>query len=218
MKKFLFACVVMLAGATCQAALFSGPSGFTTPAASQLGPLTNNLTLTDNANGFVVAGQVIINVPPTPIAGTLATWTVDRPLDPTYGAGSLITTTVLSGFSQPPIGAVGNTSGAVDSVFTNFPGSSISLIPMSLVSGIDSPPWISLTVNSTPFAYVSGGANFLRQVFQLDGIYLGGPGGNWIVDVPVRTTATVVPEPSTFALLGVALVSMFGYRLRRRLA
>ena len=40
MKKFLFACVVMLAGATCQSALFSGPSGFTTPAASQLGPLT----------------------------------------------------------------------------------------------------------------------------------------------------------------------------------
>jgi len=220
MKKILFAFVVLLAGTTCQAALFSGPSAFSSLPTSQLGGVTNNLTLTDTANGFFVAGQVIINVPPTPIAGTLANWTVDRPLDPTYGSGSLITTTVLDGFSQPPAGAAGNTSGFVESIFTNYLGTptSLSFIPTSLVAGVDAPPWISLTVNSTPFAYTSGGVNFLRQVFQLDGIYLGGPGGNWIVDVPVYTTATVVPEPSTFALLGFALVGGLGYRLRRRFA
>jgi len=220
MKRIFLALAILLAGTTCQAALFLGPSAFSSPPTSQMGTVTNNLVLTDNANGFVVSGQLIVNIPSTSIAGTLATWTVDRPLDPAYGSGTLTTTTVLSGFSQPPAGTAGNTNGFVESIFTNYLGTptSLSLIPTSLVAGVDSPPWISLSVTSTPFSYTSGGTNFLRQLFQLDGIYLGGPGGNWIVDVPVRTTANVVPEPSTFAMLGTACVALLGYRLRRRLA
>jgi hypothetical protein len=219
-KKILCAFVVMLIGGTCHAALFSGPSAFTTGPTTQLGALFNFLTLTDNGSGFVVSGQVIIAVPPGPIAGTLVSWTVDRPLDPTFGTGSLITTTALSGFSQPPVGSIGSTNGFAESLFTN-PGLSIvslSQIPISLVAGLDVPPWNNLVVNSTLFSYTSGGVNFLRQQFDLDGIQLSGPGGNWIVDVPLVTHVTVVPEPSTFALLGLALVSLAGYRFGKRLA
>ncbi len=217
MKRVLCAMVALwMLGSAAQAALFSGPSGFSSPPSSQLGLVTNNLTLTDNGSGFVVSGQVIIAIPAAPVSGTLVTWTVDRPLDPTFGTGTLTTTTQLTGFSQPPVGAAGNTSGLTRSEFTNFPGVSQSLIPLSLVVGVDSPPWISLSATSAPFSYTSGGTNFLRQVFQLDGIYNGGPGGNWIVDVPLRTIATVVPEPSTFVLFAVALVGLVGRARRRR--
>lgn len=218
-KKILCAIAVLLVGSTCHAALFSGPSSFTAGPVTQLGALTNNLTLTDNANGFVVSGQVIINVSPSPIAGTLVSWTVDRPLDATYGSASLMTTTILDGFSQPPIGAVGTTNGLVDSYFTNFPVSSLSLIPVSLPAGAAT--WNNLVVNSSTFSYTSGGANFLRQQFFLDGIYNGGPGGNWIVDVPVATFAFVVPEPPTAVLLGLGFAvavlwrPVRGTRLRR---
>src|SRR4051794_14582690 len=111
MKKTVAVLFILCIAGTCEAALFSGPSSFTAGPTTQLGALKNNLVLTDNANGFVVSGQVLITVPPGNVAGTLVSWTVDRPLDATYGTGSLNTTTVLSGFSQPPVGTIGTTSG-----------------------------------------------------------------------------------------------------------
>lgn len=207
--------LLLLAGSACQAAgLFSGSSFFNTFPTSQLGTVTNNLVLTDNVNGFVVSGQVLINVPAAPVSGTLAFWVVDRPLDPSYGTGSLVTTTVLNGFSAPPPGSIGNTSGNVRSGFTNFPGVSQSLIPMTLLGGVDTPPWISLSATSSTFTYTSGGVNFLRQIFDLDGIYFGGPGGTWTVDVPVSTFAfSVVPEPTWLLLPSLAFA---GLLIRRR--
>lgn len=214
--RVLTALAWLLTAATTQAALFSGPSAFSTLPFTQLGPLTNNLTLTDTANGFVVTGQVIIAVPPTntPIGGTLASWIVDRPLDPNYGNGNLITTTVLDGFSTPPVGLVGNTSGIVESFFTNYPITSQSFIPITLPSGAAT--WTNISVNSSTFAYTSGGVNFLRQRFDVDGVYLNGPGGNWVVDVPVTTTATVIPEPSSLVLAGFGLAALAAWARRRR--
>ena len=213
-KRILCATAILfVAAATSEAALFSGPSTFSSPAVSQLGPVTDNLVLTDTANGFFVSGQVIVAVPPGGIAGTLVTWTVDRPLDPTYGAASLITTTVLDGFAAPPVGSFGPTSGFVQSYFTNFQIPSTSSIPITLVNG--AAVWSNIIVNSSTFAYTSGGVNFLRQRFDLDGVQISGPGGNWVIDVPVTTTAEVVPEPSSIVLAGLGVVGLLAWGRRR---
>jgi hypothetical protein len=52
---------------------------------------------------------------------------------------------------------------------------------------------------------------YVRQVFDLDGVVLTGPGGNWIVDFPVSTFVDV-PEPMTMSLLATGLA----VTLRRR--
>ena len=70
-NKSLLSIALCLVASTAQAQ-FTGSSFFNAFPTSQLGGVTNNLTLTDTANGFVVTGQVIVNVPSTssPIALT----------------------------------------------------------------------------------------------------------------------------------------------------
>jgi hypothetical protein len=164
--------------------------------------------ITNTANGFVVSGSVVVTLPPTvtPHSGTLVTWIVDRPLDPAYGSGTLTTTTIMNGSSSPPIGAFLSTNGSVFSEFSNVGSPSVSSIPLSLVNGIDTPPWTSLTMSSSLFSYTSGPGNVLRQEFQLDGIYQAGPGGSWTISVPVTTFATIVPEPSSLVSSVIAVV------------
>ena len=203
MKRTLGLLAAILFSATCEGGLFLGSAGFTSGPTSQLGTVTNSLVLTNTANGFIVSGQVIINIgvaPPTN-SGVLVDWVVDRPLDPTYaGPFNLMTTTVLTGYSAPPAGTFQNTSGTVTSEFTNVGAASQSQLPMSLVNGIDSPSWTSLTNSSSTFFYSPSTGN-LRQHFILDGVYLGGPGGTWTIDVPLRTFVTAnVPEPSGMVL------------------
>lgn len=210
-----FVAALLLLVDTAQAQLFSGPSGFSQTPISQLGPLVNNLTLTDTANGFVVAGQVIVNVPPGPAGGVLVSWTVDRPLNPAYGTSLMTTTTILDGFVQPPIGIFQPTAGSALSEFTNYSGTSSSWIPITLVNGATI--WPTLSVTSSTFSYTSGGANFLRQRFDLDGVQINGPGGVWIVDVPATTFATAVPEPSSLALAAAGALLAGGAVARRRL-
>jgi MYXO-CTERM domain-containing protein len=211
-KRFALAFLVALVGHTAQAQLFSGGAVFSAPAFTQLGPITNNtLTITNTANGFIVTGQVDINVL-GPAAGILLSYTVDRPLNPTYGTNTLTTMTQLDGFSLPPIGLAGNTSGNVKSEFTNV-GTSTSSIPITLTAGAAT--WIALSNTSAPFLYTSTAGHFLRQEFVVDGVYQAGPGGIWTVDVPVTTTAQV-PEPTAAGLGGLALGALLVWRRRRR--
>lgn len=207
---------MLLVAGSAQAALFlPGLPVFSVAPWSQVGTVTNNLTLTNTANGFVVAGQVLINVPAGgPHAGILAAWTVDRALDPTHGSASLSTTTVLDGFVQPPVGAFQNTSGSVSSLITSFPNPSSSGIPITLTAGAT--VWPNLSDSSSTFIYTSGGVEYLRQTFFIDGVQLAGPGGTWIVDVPVETSINVVPEPSTLASAAGALIVGLGAVLRTR--
>ena len=202
MRRTLVLIAVLLCGATCEAGLFNGSAGFTSGPTSQLGAVTNNLVLTNTANGFIVTGQVIINVSSAPPAnsGVLVDWVVDRPLDPSYtGPFNLTTTTVLNGFSAPPVGAFQNTAGSVVSQFTSVGTPSQSQLPLTLVNGLDSPAWTSLVNTSSTFLYTPSSGN-LEQHFQLDGVYLGGPGGTWTIDVPLATFVARVPEPSGMVL------------------
>lgn len=207
---------LLFATGASQAALFSGGAFFSTAPNSQMGPVTNNLVITNTANGFIVSGQAIVNVAPGPVSGILVQWTVDRPLDATYGSGLETTTTALSGFSAPPVGVALNTAGVVRSSFTNYPIVSESFLPMTLVGGVDSPPWISLSNTTSPFFYTSGGVNYLRQDFFLDGIYLAGPGGSWVIDVPVESSVTTVPEAGSVVLALLGLGGLALPRLLRR--
>lgn len=206
------------------AAFLTGVPTFVTPPTSQLGPIVfNSLTITPLTNGFSVTGQVHVNVPATstPIGGLLLAYEVDYPVDPTYPFNpALFTSTIVSGFSQPPIGLAGNTAGVVDSVILTLPSTplapSLSNVPLFLVNGIDSPPWTPpLVGNSSVFGFAGAPNMVLRQRFTLDGIYNTGPGGLWIIDLPADTIYTVVPEPST-ALLVLGGMAMIFVRRQRR--
>lgn len=201
-----------------QAALFSGPAAFTTTPWSQMGTVTNNLVITNTPTGFVVSGQAIINVGSSS-NGLLVEWIVDRPLDPSYGGPfNLQTTTILSGFSAPPAGTFSPTSGIAKSEFTSHP-TSVSAIPVGMVNGIDSPLWSSLTATSPVFVYTPAAGLVLRQHFWVDGVVLSGPGGNWIIDVPLESEATsvqnVIPEPSSCLLAGSGIL-LWGLATRLR--
>lgn len=195
-------------------AQFTGPSFWNTLPTSTMGVVNSTLVLTDNANGFVVSGQVTINLTGSS-SGLLAHWVVDRPLDPTYNANNIFTTTVLDGYSLPAPGGALNSDGVVQSMFTDYLGTPVSLssIPMTLVNGVDSPAWINLTATSALFNHTGQPGQFLRQWFYLDGVYTGG-GGNWVIDVPVYTY--IVPEPSTGALFAAAIGCLGGWCLRKR--
>jgi hypothetical protein len=222
---FLGACALLVAALPARAALLIGTPVFTQPVFSQLGPVVGNtLTITPLPNGFSVAGQVTIQVAPGSAAGVLASWEVEYPIDPSYANAALFTSTSLLGFSQPPPGPAGNTAGSITSSIVTLPNSvfagSTSQVPMSLVNGIDNSAWNpTITGNSGVFSFVATPGMVLRQRFDLDGIYGPGPGGQWVVDVPVVTFVTEVPEPSSLLLAGfgaVGCVALAGRRLRSR--
>lgn len=215
-KKLPLLLVLLLVASAAQAQFFAGPAGnafFAMAPQSQLGPVTNNLVITHFPTHFTVTGQVIINTPPGAAAGTLVEWEIRRALDPGWGTGTLYTGTQLIGFSAPPAGGTyGTTSGSVVTLATNFPGffpgGSSSMVPMTLTNGAAT--W-GVIMGSFPFVYTSGGVNYVQQRFQLDGVQLTGPGGAWVVDVPIDSflQATPVPEPASalmFAAGGLALV------------
>ncbi len=218
-------CAIVLAcSVPLSAQLVTGTPTFTMPPTSQIGTVTSNtLVITPNPNGFVVSGQVGITMPPTtsPLAGILAAWEIDYPVDPAYGFNpALVTTTTLDGFVLPPVGSFGNTGGAVASYILTLPGTSwpgsASVVQMGLVNGMDIPAWTpAISVSSTPFAFTSAPGMVVRQRFVLDGIYNSGPGGVWLIDVPVTTVVTAVPEPSTYALL-ITLAGVAGFAIYRR--
>jgi hypothetical protein len=172
---------------------------------SAMGIVTGNtLVLTSNPNGFVVSGQVAITIPPGPSSGILVQWTVVRRIEPfAFSASGIMTNTILTGFSAPPIGTFANTSGSVVTDWRFMPGGALvggsqSTVPMSLVNGVDSPAWAALTANSGGGGFTWTGGIFtaavMQQQFTLFGNYTGGPGGVWVIDVPV-TSEVIVPLP-----------------------
>jgi hypothetical protein len=70
-------------------------------------------------------------------------------------------------------------------------------------------------VQSSIFTYTSAaGNNYLRQHFELDGVQLSGPGGLWILDVPLETYVT--PEPASIGALLIGMVAVLRRRRSRR--
>lgn len=204
---------LLIAFATCagvsHAALFSGGSFFSLNPQSQVGVPFNNLTLTDTPTGFIVSGQVMIVTPPGFTTGTLLHFEVSRALDPSFGVGTAFTSTQVIGFSSPPPGTFGNTSGTCRSFFTNYPGVSESIVPLTLPGGTNT--W-NISANSGPFGYTSFGTNYLTQVFDIDGTQLTGPGGNWIVDVPTITDVQLVPEPVSMVVISFGIATLLRSR------
>lgn len=222
-----FAWLVVFGLSTSSAhALLIGAPTFTIPPTSTMGPIINNtLTVTSLGNGFSVAGQIWVNITTASASGILLEYEVDWPIDPAYPFNpSLFTTTMIDGFSAPPIGAVGNTAGFVDTAIVTLPSTifapSASVVPLMLIAGVDTPPWNPpIGANSGTFAFAGAPGMALRQRFQLDGIYQAGPGGTWVIDLPAlsfvtATSMPIIPEPASgwLCLSGVVLVRL----LRRR--
>jgi hypothetical protein len=207
--------LALVTSATSQAAYFSGNAFFSQVPTSQMGPVVfNNLFINNGPLSITVSGIVKVQVPAGSVSGTLIEWSVDRPLDPSYGASNMITTTTLNGFSQPPAnGTYGNTSGATYSYLDQYPVTSKSNIALSLTSGAAT--WAQITVQSNIFPYTSAsGQHYLRQRFELDGAQLTGIGGQWILDLPLTTDVIPVPEPaSVLTVLGG--IGLLAVRLRR---
>ena len=187
------------------------PPAFYSSPTSAMGTVSGNtLVLTPLPNGFTVAGQIQVTVSPGPVSGILAQWSVIRRIDPAFSGSGLQTNTVLAGFSTPPVGTFGTTSGTVTTDWRfnaggGFVGGSQSIVPMTLVNGIDSPPWTSLSATSPAGGFTWTAGFFpiavMQQDFTLFGNYTSGPGGTWVIDVPV--TSVTIPEPGTLALLAV---------------
>jgi hypothetical protein len=197
---------------------FAGSAFFSSAPTSQLGPVTNNLIIKNTANGFTVTGQVLIACPATPPtdAGVLVDWVIDRALSSSYAFSNWTTTTNLTGFSLPPPGASGTTAGSALTEFTepSMTSPSQSLLPMTLVNGAAT--WASLTNTSATFsgATPASPVYYLRQHFFLDGVYQVGPGGNWVVDVPLDSFITQVPEPAASGVVALVGLSMMARRSR----
>jgi hypothetical protein len=216
MRKDLFA--VLITGILCgtsQAQLFlvTDNAAFSQLPTSQLGPVINNLVVTDTANGFTVMGQVIINMPPGTHSGTLVSWEVERLMNSGFNAVNVATNTQLDGFSAPPPGTFGNTSGVAETVFTNVTGSNATINPQ-LTAG--AAVWTNLSATNGPHSFTVGTGDYLRQTFFLDGTQINGPGGPWVIDVPVMSFVTgVVPEPTAAVLLSFGIGVFFLSRRQR---
>ena len=125
-----------------------------------------------------------------------------------------MTNTVLTGFSLPPIGTFGAGSGSVVTDWRFNPGGALvggsqSTVPMTLVNGVDSPTWTGLSTFSGGAGFTWTGGIFtgavMQQQFTLFANYTGGPGGNWVIDVPV-TSRVILPCAADFNHNGQATV------------
>ncbi|MGD9633126.1 MAG: hypothetical protein AB7G28_03805 [Pirellulales bacterium] len=216
MKRITLAIVVLaLCAGSSRAAFFSGNAFFSQPPTSQLGPIVfNNIVINNGPGSYTVSGQLHVQVPAGAVTGTLIEWTVDRPLDPNFlPNGNYSTVMTLSGYAQPPGGGTyGPTSGYTRTSITSYPVVSQAVIPLTLTNG--AAIWPQQTVNSGVFFYAAGGTNYLRQTWVLDGTKLSGPGGLWIIDLPLESGVWLVPEPGTAALAACA-VGLLAVRRRR---
>ena len=197
-------------------AQFSGPPAFVSGPTSTMGTGTNALVLASTATGFTATGTYTVNIT-GPAAGTLASWTIDRPISSGVTNPSFQTTTSLDGFSLPPGPAI-TTAGLITTFVTDtaIPGTMVagsqSWIQLGLVNGAAT--WTTLLNTSASFALITGTSTsyVLRQYFWLDG-NINGPTGNWVVDVPAGSSLAPVPEPASALLLAAGLLALL---VRRR--
>lgn len=226
--RFLGALTLASSAGSAQA-FTCGPCTVTFQPTTQLGTLTDNLTCQFTGTDIIVTGDVTVAVSSAPPirAGTLASWRVECPLaTPVTNA---ITTTTLDGFVNPPPGTFNPTNGIVESSVevASIPvAGSNSSIPVGIAGGTnppggtDSPLWTPALI-ATSGLFSTTTAAILKQRFDLDGVYTSGPGGNWVVDVPVRTSlreVAPVPIVSAWGLfaLGTLVLGSGVVFLRRR--
>ena len=201
------------AAAACgvQAQNWGGPATFTLGPLSQVGAPSNALVITSQPNGFVVSNTVTVATVPAPVGGTLAFWRLDRPF--TLSANTtFFTTSFLDGFVAPPFGTFSTTLGTLRTYVidtannNNIFGGTTSQILISLTNGATS--WTNLTNNSPNFTLPAYNFYAVRQVFDLDGVYTSGPGGNWVIDVPAASSLILVPELPSAALLALGVLAL----------
>jgi hypothetical protein len=187
------------------ASIFSGPAFFSVAPYTQMGTSANLLAInTLNPLGYNVAGQFIVNVPAGAVSGTLLRYEVRRPLNLSFGSQSVNVLQYLIGFSQPPAGTYGNSSGYCRTYLDV--GGQFANSNLNLTNGAQTWNW---NVQGPFFNYTSGTDLFLVQEFELDGVKLGGPAGQWIIDLPVDSLLSPVPEPATLGLLvGAGLLTL----------
>lgn len=198
----------LAASAPAHAQFFSGPAYFSQSPQSQIaaGPGVDQLLITNNLTDFTVTGQYTVPIAPGPASGVVARWAVERRLNPNLNLG-FQALTLLIGYSAPPPGSFNPSGGWVDTYVENtatatvVPGSYFS-IPFSLQNGAAT--WVTASVSPT-FSLVTGNQlHVMRQAFVLFGDYANGPGGNWVVDVPITTTLTAVPEAPIWLMFASA--------------
>ncbi len=205
--------VALCAIAACcavQAQNFGGAATFTLGPLSQVGSPSNALVITSTANGFVASNTVTVSTP-LPAAGTLVYWQLDRPFTLST-ATTFFTTSFLDGFVTAPGGVFAPSSGSlrtyvIDTANNNniFAGTT-SQIGISLINGATT--WSNLSFNSPNFTLPAYNFYAVRQVFDLDGVYLAGPGGSWLVDVPAASSISPVPELPSAALLATGVLAL----------
>jgi hypothetical protein len=215
----LLTALVLATIVTTVQAQYTNPPTFTSGPSTQLSAINSGstfLTLSTSPADITVTGQFAVNVPNTPVSGTLVRWIVDRPMLSGQLLLNFATTSLLDGFSQPPPGLIGVTGGTLRTFITDLSvpnsviGNSMSTIPIWLNTGLTT--WNMLSASSATFSLFTGTNYALRQVFDLDGVYLGGAGGTWVVDVPAMSSLAAVPEPGAITLLVLGLAGLMGWR------
>lgn len=184
------------------ASLFAGNAFYSIAPYTQMGPSVNFLAINQLQTGFMVAGQMQVTIAPGQVSGFLLKYQVKRLLNPTFGSQWLYLQHYIVGFSQPPGGGTFGLTTGFCKTYLDFSGQAANT-PLTLVNGAAT--W-NINQTGNYFNYVSGTDVYLVQDFELDGNQISGPGGTWIVDLPV--TSEMVPEPASLTTLGLGLLAV----------
>ena len=196
------------------ASLYAGNAFFSIAPYSQMGTVVDELAINQLPTGYNVAGQFKVTVPAGAVSGTLLHYQVKRLLNPNFGFQWMYLQQYIVGFSQPTGGGTFSPTSGYAKTYLDVTGWPANT-PLNLVNGAAT--WNVNQIGNT-FNYVSGTDVYLVQDFELDGSKLTGPGGTWIIDLPLSSEIIFVPEPGSAAVftLGLAALCRRGGRSRRK--